>query len=474
MKRLFLFILMSSLLTYCWAGDNKQKTIKVKSSEQFLKAINSDTRIIVEKDLLDLTEALQTLDTYNESGYNAAVSASKEYDGLSIHICNVKNLTIEGKKPDTHIQVTPRYADVLYFQSCENISLKNLKMGHTKTGDCIGNVVTLNDVNNIDINNCKLYGCGVIGIEATKTNNLFVQNSEIYDCSTFSLSFTETNNSTFTNCSIHDNDNGMIFFGCAGTTFNSCSFNDNRSSFCSNSSSENIIMNKCVINHSHEYNNRRITFNNCVTEFTGEEYYDDIEEDEEEEEDAFDDQLYPWDKTKGDITLKDMELVANTPFLSEADKNSLSNRYYSRAIAMFMKYRNNFNEKDAQTTLDLLTGEPVTLKSSELLTLKRVRSIQLTNYGIFIYNYFPCRIINDNSTLVFNKYSGSQRKWGYLYRQEDKLAAFTGCYYIEGNSPTYFNDEHFLEIGVMKKTKSGKFVLLILEDDKFELLEFIK
>lgn len=472
MKKVFLFIIMSTVLTYCWAGV-KQKTVKVKTSEQFIKAINSDTRIIVENDLLDLTDALKGLEIYKEDDYNPAVSASDEYDGKSIHICSISNLTIEGKKAETHLQVTPRYADVLCFHSCEDITLKNLKMGHTETGDCVGNVVTLNNVNRIDITDCKLYGCGVIGIEANQTDNITVKNSDIYSCDMNSIYFSEVKNSSFTNCKVYENGNGLFFENSSDIVFNSCSFENNTGSFSLGYKNGAIVMNNCKINHSYGPGSIDFTYNNCETSFGEDEEFDYVEEEEEEEE-SFNDQLYPWDKTKGELTLKDMETAEDALFLSDDDKRKLSNRYYSRAISMLMEHRDRCNEKDAQTTLNLLAGEPVTLKASELMGLTKVRSIQFTDYGVFIYDYFPCRFIKDNTSLIFNKYRGSQRKWGHLYRQEDKLLAFTGCYYIEGNAPTYFNDKQFLETGLMKKTQSGKIILLLMEDNKFEILEFAK
>lgn len=474
-KFLLLFFLFASLT--CWAA--KQKTIKVKTAEQFLNAINSDTRIIVENDLLDLTEALNNIDSYDEKKTdNVGAYSISEYDGLSLVVCNIKNLSIEGKKADIHLQVKPRYADVFKFISCKGISLKNLKMGHTQAGDCTGNVLTLSHVSDLNITDCKLYGCGVIGIEAEYCENIKISNSEIYECSQSSFFITTSNNFTFDGCKIHDNGGRFDIINCKNMVFNNCSFTNNRNSFCFVDSNSSATMNNCKINHEGGKGAANITFNNCEAEF-GEDCEDNYEEedyeDNKDEDDDYDGQTSPWDNAKEELTFDDM-LTADQKiaFLSDEDRELLSYRYYSKAIALAKRHLNDADNKDTKIAFELLSGEPVKLKASELFACKKVRSIQLNKFGTVIYNYFSCKFFKEDINTIFHKTAGSQRKWGYLYRFDDRYIAFSGCYYYGDNTPTYFKDERFLQIGLMKKTSSGKILMLLLKGEDFELLEFSK
>ena len=54
------------------------------------------------------------------------------FDGKELVITGAKNLTITGAGKDSvTISATPRYAQVLWFQNCENLSLTGFTAGHT-------------------------------------------------------------------------------------------------------------------------------------------------------------------------------------------------------------------------------------------------------------------------------------------------------------------------------------------------------
>lgn len=477
MKKLLLLTALLASFTCCWAA--KQKTVKVKTSAELLRAIKSDTRIIVEKNLYDLTYQLENLNGYESDDIDqSGAYFTEEFDGPSLVVCNVNNVTIEGMAPDTHIHVIPRYADVIKFVSCNGITLKNLKLGHAVGSECSGNVLTLVEVTDMNIDNCKLYGCGVIGIDALDSKDIRVNDSEIYECSINSLLLNNVENLTFSNCTIYDNGGQIEVFNSQGIVFNNCSFHDNRLSFSHVDPNSTVTMNDCRINHKEGQGSKNITLNNCEAEF-GEDITEDVEVEEYDEEDEQKGEYYtlttPWDYAREALTLNDMQTVVDvTEHFTDDEIWDLSNRYYARAIALAKERVEKFDEEESKTAYNLLTDEPVTMKASDLMACKKVRSIQLEPYGTFIYNYFPCRIYKEGDTMIFHKTGGSQRKWGNLYRFDDLYVGFTGCYYIGGDQPTYFNVEKYLQTGLMRKTAKGKILMLLLDGQKFELLEFSK
>lgn len=190
--------------------------VHVSTVDEFLAAIASDTDIYLEDGVFDLSTA---------SGYGGAGGASYVWydtyvDGPQLVISGVKNLSITGGGADkASIQAVPRYAEVLAFENCENITLKDFTAGHTQApGSCVGGVVYFADSSDLSIEGCSLYGCGVWGITLNGCENMTVKNTEIYDCSSGDLNFYGSENIRLENCNIHDNGLSRAISDCRNVT----------------------------------------------------------------------------------------------------------------------------------------------------------------------------------------------------------------------------------------------------------------
>ena len=169
-----------------------QKEIPVTTADEFLAAIGPDTRIILQSELIDLSTA---------SDYGMGKSDfyywQEEYDGPSLVITGVNNMTITSEDADckTHtISALPRYADVLSFEFCTNITLSNFTAGHTvEPGFCMGGVLRFKACRNTTIDHCGLYGCGILGVIAHGGEKLSIINSDIYECSDGGVSIVDVN-----------------------------------------------------------------------------------------------------------------------------------------------------------------------------------------------------------------------------------------------------------------------------------------
>ncbi len=175
------------------------REVRVKTVDEFLAAIASDTVIKLEGELFDLSTAADYGAYGNENYYWSNV-----FDGPGLVISGVQNLSIIADEP-AEITALPRYADVLHFLNCENITLSGFTAGHSEgAGSCAGCVLAFENCWDINIDACRLYGCGTWGINAYYCSELDVENTEIYDCSIGVIALYTVMDAAFENMDVHD------------------------------------------------------------------------------------------------------------------------------------------------------------------------------------------------------------------------------------------------------------------------------
>jgi|GEM_PF-2102470 len=200
-----------------------QEVVEVNTMKGFFEAIGPDKHIIVKGGtyyITDLEEKLQT--TY--------VSWHKRYDGFEPHITGVKNLRISSTDTARFL-IEPRYAWVMKFEKCSNISLSNLVFGHELGGSCTGGCVAFDRSNDISFDSCSLYGSGTVGLDLEYVTNLTFHRSLIYECTYNLLNLTESKNLSFTQSKFRDTEgyNPVQIKACDSVTFSQCDFIDNAS-----------------------------------------------------------------------------------------------------------------------------------------------------------------------------------------------------------------------------------------------------
>lgn len=183
-------------------STGEQKQVHVSTADEFLAALDNDTCIILDTELLDLSTATEyaeaekaTKDTFYPNntyeGYTDHYYWENNNDGPSLVISDLHNLTIlaEGTDRKAHtISATPRYAYVLTFENCSAITISGFTAGHTKEpGLCMGGVVAFRNCEDTLVDNCGLFGCGTVGVFGQSSRNMQVVNSEIYECSIYGI-----------------------------------------------------------------------------------------------------------------------------------------------------------------------------------------------------------------------------------------------------------------------------------------------
>ena len=185
------------------APQQPQLQIHVSTVDELIAAIGPDKEIILDAELYDLSTA---------TGYGTSKGDyyfwEDIFDGPGLVIQNVSNMTIrsnDGNAKKHTIAAIPRYADVLAFKACSNITVSGFTAGHTKEqGSCAGGVLEFRDSDVITVENCGLFGCGILGVQTESCSNVTVKDCEIYECSTGGIQMWDTFNITLENNSFRD------------------------------------------------------------------------------------------------------------------------------------------------------------------------------------------------------------------------------------------------------------------------------
>ena len=174
----------------------------VTTVDEFLAALGSDTTIYLDAELFDLS----TASSYG--GYGGTYYYWVDlYDGPGLVITGVRNLRLIGQgKDQTTVEAVPRYADVLCFRDCENVTVASLTAGHRRgePGSCSGDVLAFESCRDVHVTDCGLFGCGVWGIRANNSVMGEILRTEIYECSAGAAVINSSDGFVFSDCSVHD------------------------------------------------------------------------------------------------------------------------------------------------------------------------------------------------------------------------------------------------------------------------------
>lgn len=245
----------------------KYRIVNVSNATEFLNNMKSYTKIILTKPTYNLTEAFDIS--------NPSIRTENTFDGYEHIIENVHHIIIEAKEGvNPSLLVSPRYSNVLPFQNCQHIRIKNITAGHTiEWGYCEGGVIKLINSSDFEIENCKLYGCGTYGIIAEMSSDFSVKKSEIYECTYGCIDLNRCKNAEFSSCIFRDCQEFSMFNfnGCVNVTINNSMIKNNRSSsefspFISTYDSKRIEFKNCkFLNNTYTdlLNGKNIQFTDC-------------------------------------------------------------------------------------------------------------------------------------------------------------------------------------------------------------------
>lgn len=197
---------------------------RVSTAEDLVRAIGPNRTIILDPGEYVITGLPQSS--------RAHVTWEEVHDGDQIVVCNVSGLRIctEGGKPAS-ILVSPRYAYVLSFRDCKDVSLENILFGHTKEkGYCTGGVLSFARCENVVIRNSILHGSGHEGLTVADSSNVTFADSIIRDCTYGIMSLSKSSQIVFLKSQFIDNQifDLISIRRCEDVTFRECEIRRNR------------------------------------------------------------------------------------------------------------------------------------------------------------------------------------------------------------------------------------------------------
>lgn len=205
--------------------------VHVSSVEELLDAVAPGAVILVEPGKYNISEYLYSLDDIDEFNFNHEyVYIEDVFDGMEVRFAVTDGLSIQGNctdPADVEIVIDASYAAVFNFEYAYGVSLANMTLGHTVTGECYGPVVNFDCVDGAALVNMDLYGCGVEGYYANNCSNITAFDTTIRDCSWGTASiYGSTGDFTFLHCVFKDNGNGLVA-DCDRAFFYNCIFEGN-------------------------------------------------------------------------------------------------------------------------------------------------------------------------------------------------------------------------------------------------------
>ena len=157
----------------------------------------------------------------------------------------------------------------------------------------------------------------------------------------------------------------------------------------------------------------------------------------------------------------------------DTDKIKLDNDR-EKALKLLMDLPNSSSYIEERAEIQkLLLMSPQIITEKELSGFRKVRSIQIDNYGIFSYDFFNCIFKMDRNTIYFEKITGSQRKSGHLYKKDDWSFIYLGAYHFIDTPKAKYGSERS-ESGTLYKLSDNMLLMVLYDSQRCELLQFAK
>ena len=217
--------------------------VTVGTVEELMDALRDRATVLLQPGTYNVTEWLNSpgekdLGTWafvRQPHFAQGLYLSGFDDQVELTVAGLRELTIASADPEhpALIVCEPRYANVIAFFNCKNLSLRDVVMGHTpEPGFCMGAVLRLDYCSNALVEGCELYGCGTYGVTAESTWGLRIDRSEIRDCTFGCLDFAYVSDAFVLDTSFHDCE-GYTMFCLSGSIveFTGCDFRNLEADF---------------------------------------------------------------------------------------------------------------------------------------------------------------------------------------------------------------------------------------------------
>jgi parallel beta-helix repeat protein len=159
-------------------------TVVVHNGVEFLKAVHSNTTILLEPGNNDLGQSKSTKNP--NVSYRNGDSEPDHYATTRTVFSDIENLTVVADSALGQVLLlSSEPADnVLLLERCNGITVENVTLGHRIAPEafCSASVVYLSACSDVRISGCDLFGCGTTGINIDASKRITLEDSTIRDC----------------------------------------------------------------------------------------------------------------------------------------------------------------------------------------------------------------------------------------------------------------------------------------------------
>ena len=258
--------------------------VEVHTVDELLSALAPNTTIVLKEGTYDLS----TASDYGSEDVSGYYYWDLVLGGAQLNIFSLKGLRLIGQG-QVSILARSRYAEVLSFLDCWDLSLEGLTLGHTQgSASCSGGVLNLYACDNVSLDNCRLYGCGVLGLSATNCESVVLRSCKIDNCSNAALFASVCGDIRMEECEIRecglskDGSGGDLFFldRCKGFALINSEITENKvQRLLQNDWSDQVVILGCLVEQNiflstvFEFQGRSVTIDKCSFRLRSSESY---------------------------------------------------------------------------------------------------------------------------------------------------------------------------------------------------------
>ena len=165
-------LILSIIFTILFSGlAIAQTEVTVSTIDQFLNAIGSNKRIIMEKGFYNFDKASIVK--------NKNLRYEKKDNGYQITIIDVENLEIWGKENGVNMVGSIPSAYTLSFDNCIDVLIESINIDHASGKGGSAGAISIHDSTSIDFYNCGLTGAGNIGLYIDSCESVYFEEGYI-------------------------------------------------------------------------------------------------------------------------------------------------------------------------------------------------------------------------------------------------------------------------------------------------------
>jgi hypothetical protein len=227
------------------------KNVTVSTAAELIEAIAPDTCITLQSGKYDVSTQAGTAGKFinwRKDDYRLGE--------LGFSIQNITGLTLQAA-PSADVEiVTPyRYVEVIEFLQCNGITLKDIRFGHSVTGEyeCDASVVLFSMTSNITVSGCNFYGCGAVGLYMGACQSADIRDTVVNDCTLHGVVIRDGVDIAFTDCKFIDNSAYMSIIdireAAEAVSFTNCEISGNKgikSEGIVNADGGDVLFDNCV------------------------------------------------------------------------------------------------------------------------------------------------------------------------------------------------------------------------------------